>query len=417
LSQVIIFGLYRSLGWTGLIASFAVVIAAAMMMVYLRSPGRPFVAALVTVWGAVASAPSWGVRPQMFSLLLASLFLLLLEKSLARPRLLWWTVPLTALWVNLHAGYALGIALLLISLLGSWLDAKMGVPQAPHSSAWTRQLGLACLLCLAVVPLNPNGIHLFSYPFETLSSGAMNRYIAEWASPDFHQPRFLPFAGMLLAILAVIPFSSRRIRPSDLLLLLVFSFAALRSMRHIPLFTLVAVPILSAQLENWWSAHHAHAGRAAPTRARQMMNLALLAAFAIFTVVRVGTVSARQPASETKNFPAGAVRYLDSGSVPTPILNHYNWGGYFVWKLYPKYRVFIDGRADLYGDAFMNEFADLYYLKDGWQSALDRWQIRTVVLPPDAPLITALRQSPLWKQVYADSQAVILVRPYAGSAR
>ena len=39
------------------------------------------------------------------------------------------------------------------------------------------------------------------------------------------------------------------------------------------------------------------------------------------------------------------------------MLNHYNWSGYFIWKLYPDYRVYIDGRADLYGDGFMSDFA------------------------------------------------------------
>jgi hypothetical protein len=41
---------------------------------------------------------------------------------------------------------------------------------------------------------------------------------------------------------------------------------------------------------------------------------------------------------------------------------------------------------------------------------LDRWQIRTVILPPDTPLVVALRQNIGWQLVYADPQAVILTR-------
>ena len=67
-------------------------------------------------------------------------------------------------------------------------------------------------------------------------------------------------------------------------------------------------------------------------------------------------------------------------------MNHYNWGGYFIWKLYPQYRVFMDGRADVYGDALMTDFSDCYYLTDNWRKSLQNWGIRTVVLPPDAPL-------------------------------
>ena len=93
------------------------------------------------------------------------------------------------------------------------------------------------------------------------------------------------------------------------------------------------------------------------------------------------------------------------------MLNHYNWGGYFIWKLFPEYPVFTDGRADLYGDTFMDEFATTYYLRGkSWQDTLNRWKIQTVVLPPDAPLISALRAMPDWKEIFVDSQAVVLTR-------
>jgi hypothetical protein len=92
-------------------------------------------------------------------------------------------------------------------------------------------------------------------------------------------------------------------------------------------------------------------------------------------------------------------------------LNHYNWGGYFIWRLYPEYQVYIDGRADLYGDAFMDDLATTYYLRgDSWPSPFEKWGIRTVVLPPDAPLVTALAARRDWKTIYADSQAVVLTK-------
>jgi hypothetical protein len=92
-------------------------------------------------------------------------------------------------------------------------------------------------------------------------------------------------------------------------------------------------------------------------------------------------------------------------------LNNYNWGGYFIWKLYPEYRVYIDGRADLYGDTFMDELAASYYLKtDAWRIPFETWRIRTVILPPDAPLVTALKDLPDWQTIYADDQAIVLVK-------
>jgi hypothetical protein len=414
LSQILIFSIYRVAGFGGLIVSFALVIAATLLMVFARCPGRPYLAALVTLWGAVASAPAWGVRPQMFSLLLASLFLLLLAGSERRPSLLWWTAPLMLLWVNLHAGFPIGLAFLAFFLLGESLEA------AVHSERWVqavprlKRLTLALVLCLALVAVNPNGFRIYSYPIETLRSPAMQKFIQEWFSPNFHDPNYLPLLLMLLALMAGLAFSPRRLRLRDLVLLLATIPTALRSMRHIPILVLVLVPVLSGLAEGWLEERGAKrlllAGEKRATGRIVLINILVLVAVLIFTGARVHQVVSLQPETEAQRFPRAAAAFLMRERPPGPILNHYNFGGYFIWKLYPQYRVFTDGRADVYGDAFMESFAATYYLRDDWSRPFKRWGIRTVVLPPDAPLITALRASPEWQQLYGDAEAVVLTR-------
>ena len=147
------------------------------------------------------------------------------------------------------------------------------------------------------------------------------------------------------------------------------------------------------------------------TRAKLIANAILLFGFLAFTVAQLHHVVVHQSEAEAKEFPAAAAAFVMNSRPASPLLNHYNWGGYFIWKLFPVYKVYIDGRADLYGDAFMDKFAATYYLKGkSWRDSLDEWGIQTVVLPPDAPLTLALRETPTWKEVFADSQAVILTR-------
>jgi hypothetical protein len=349
----------------------------------------------------------------MLTLLLASALLLILERSYERPRLLWWTPALLLLWVNLHAGYALGIALMALFLVGDGLDVAFGFKDV--AAPRFRALALAILVCVAVVPLNPYGAALYSYPLETLRSRAMQSYIGEWLSPNFHQHRYLPALAMVLATIALPALSPRRLRPREVLLLSVATYAALRSVRHIPIYALIAIPILSAMVLAWLQESRVakrFEGRQAPmSPAKTLVNVALLAGFLVFTVVRVRYVTLGQPRAEAKELPEAAVSFIASQRPPAPILNHYNWGGYFIWRLYPEYRVYIDGRADLYGDAFMDELASTYYLRgDSWRNSFEKWGIRTVVLPPDAPLVTALRGLPDWKTVYSDSHAVVLTR-------
>ena len=414
LSDVLLFGIYRPAGFGGLIVAFAAVVAAALFLVFLRSPGRPYIAAIMTLWGALASASTWGVRPQMFSLLLASVFLLLLDASERRPRLLWWTAPLMLLWVNLHAGFPIGLAIIALFLIGEGLEAATSLEPRQKLLSRFRQLAAAFVLCGVLVAVNPNGVRLYWYPFQTLGSESMHRFIQEWFSPDFHDLTYLPLLLMLLALVAGLAASRRCPRLRNLLLVVAMIPAALRSMRHIPFLVLVIVPVLSEMTQTWLRERGALRGssQAAFGLAPRTLafNLIVFLAFAGFTVARIKQVVGRQGETEAHHFPAAAAAFLQQHHPPGPMMNHYNWGGYFIWKLYPQYRVFMDGRADVYGDTLMNEFGSCYYLKDDWTKTLEAWGIRTVVLTPDAPLITALRSSPQWRQIYGDTEAVILTR-------
>jgi hypothetical protein len=413
-SQILVYFLFRIGGWRALIVIFGAVVATALLLVFARSPGKPYVAGVVTVLGAFASAPSWGVRPQMLTLLMASMALVLLERSYNKPRLLWWIPPLTLLWANLHAGYALGIGFLILFAVGDAFDAAFGFSSWTELMGRLRRLLPALGLSVAVVAINPYGGRLYAYPFHTLHSRTMLAYINEWVSPDFHEAKYIPLLLMISGTTILPVFSPRRLRPRELILLLVTTYAALRSVRHIPIYVLVAVPIVSTLLDSWI------AGRYSPWRLatekplnppKIVLNATLLAGFAIFVVVRLGVVTSRQPQAEAKESPAAAVSFLRANHPPGPMLNHYNWGGYLIWELYPQYPVFIDGRADVYGDALMDEFFSLYWIRGkDWQGLLERRRIRMIVLPPDAPLVTALQQVSAWRQAYADTQAVILTR-------
>ena len=414
LSDVIIFSLYRTMGFGGLMIFFGIVIATAYLLLFGRCPGRPYLPALLIVWGALASIPIWGVRPQMFSLLLASVFLFVLENSYKQNRLLWILPLLMLLWVNLHAGYMLGIVFVALFLLGDLIEAAFKPTEWSPTKLRLKRLSAVLVICVAVVPLNPNGLKMYTYPWQTLHSHAMQSYIHEWASPDFHSADYLPLLCMILAILIVPVISARRHKPREILLLAFTMYAALLSARHLPIFMLVAVPVLSGMLDPALSKHRkiteeAEIPRKTPT-GKLLLNAAILSVFVIFVAVRVHSTISHQPEIEAQAFPKSAVSFLATQKLPGPLLNHYDWGGYLIWRLYPEYHVFIDGRADLYGDSFLNDFASLYHAQNHWKPLLEKWQIRTVMLPPDAPLITALHCTGDWKQAYADRQAVILVR-------
>jgi hypothetical protein len=421
LSEVFIYGVFRTLGYGGLIVVFSLIITAAFWIAYQRCrhlAGHPYVAGFALLLGAVATMPAWGVRPQMFSLLFGAIFIGFLDRYARREEMpsIWWLAPLMILWVNLHAGFALGLVLIILTVAGLLLDWLL-LRKDSFTDVWRRARRLCWLLisCVAAVCLNPNGARLYSYPFETLSSGAMMQYIVEWKSPDFHGAKFQALAFLMLATFSVMALSSKRARPGQLLMLAATAWAALRSARNGPFFALVAMPLLAEHSWNWftsqrWGRWLAVPEKPGPARMKVVLNVLLFGIMLGVSALVVRRAVAMQRISESQKVPAAAVDFILAERPPQPILNEYAWGGYLIWRLYPDYRVYIDGRADVYGDKLVEEFLEVRDGKPNWREPLDNHGIRTVLIKPDVALASLLRQDSGWWKVFEDKQAVIFVR-------
>jgi hypothetical protein len=424
LSETLIYGIFHALGYGGLIVVFSIVITAAFWIAYQRCrqlARHPYVSGLALLLGAAATMPTWGVRPQMFSLLFASIFISFLDRYSRREAMpwIWWLAPLMILWVNLHAGFALGLVLIVLTIAGLLLDWLL-LRKDSFANVWRRARPLCWLLiiCVAAVLLNPNGRRIYSYPFETLSSQAMMQYIQEWRSPNFHNPLFQALALLLLATFSALALSNIRPRPGQMLLLAATAWATLRSARNVAFFALVATPLLA---EHSWTFITSHRWgrwldktekreRDERSTSKIVLNVLLLMLALVVVTLGVGRAVKEQPVVEAQEFPAAAVDFIRERKPPQPIFNEYVWGGYLIWRLYPDYRVYIDGRADVNGDELMKEFLAVNDGKPAWRESLENRGIRTVLVKPDAALASLLRQDSGWRKVFEDKQAVIFVR-------
>ena len=245
LSEIAFYELWSHAGPGALIIFSSVIITAGFLLLYLRCPGKPHWAAVLTVLGAAASASSWGTRPQIFTFTLASLLLWLLFRAEQKPRLLLLIPPLFLLWLNLHAGFALGPALLLLYAIGLMFESIAGTTPWSESRPIILRVLAITLACLALVPLNPSGAQLYRYPLDTLRSTGMRAFIVEWFSPNFHQWIYLPFFLVILLLLTALAFSRSRVNGRILLPLLFTAAAALDAVRHIPIFILLAIPVIA----------------------------------------------------------------------------------------------------------------------------------------------------------------------------
>ncbi len=417
LSEVFIYAAYRVGGFAFLTILFSGIITFAFALTYARSEGKPYLAGFALLLGALATAPTWGVRPQMLTLLLMSVFLFLLDRFVVtRENRFLFPLPfLMLVWVNLHSGYAIGLIVIGAFWFAAFIEgivfrvrkyhAKNSLDTEPALSPRnTRLLLIILVLSTLAVVINPNGARMFVYPFETLTSAAMQRYIQEWFSPDFHQTEWLPFALLLVSLIATTLIARARVPLAHIILLFLLGVLALRSARNIPLFVLVAIPVLSTQLAAWIPLR---ASNKATPRPMQIINAAIVVVLAVFVFLRVASVLANQTNAEREKFPAAAVEWIQKNRPAPNIYNSYGWGGYLIWKLYPDYLVYIDGRADVHGDAFIEDFLNIYRASQGWQTELAARDVRLVLIEPNAPLANALANDSLWTRVFSDSQSII----------
>jgi len=418
LSEVLMYGIFRIGSYVGLIAFFALIIAVTFWITYRRCEMRApnaYVAGLALLLGTGATIPTWGVRPQMFSMLLAAVFLWVLDKHCEdnNSRLIWLLIPATALWANLHAGFPVGLVLMLLVIIGVALDEYI-LQKRSIDQIWrrTRRLSLVWILSVSAVAINPNGLRLYSYPFETLRSRSMMQYIQEWRPPDFQDPMFFGLIIFIVAIFCTLAISSKRALPSELVILGATAAATLRSARNVPFFALVATPILAGHLWTRLAPHITPPSllRNAPQRTVVISVLLLIVLPTVAGGVRVRKSSRMQSLVEARDFPKRAVQFLNERNVPQPIYNEYHWGGYLIWSLYPRYRVFIDGRADVYGDQLIDDFFRMHDGTKDWRRLLDHFGIQSVILSPDAALASLLRESTDWQKVFEDPETVVFVR-------
>lgn len=381
LAQVWMYLLYAAGGFAAIILWKALALAATCAIVGFIAMRRTD---SLTAGVLAALGSAWLVsvfnsdRPTIFTFLFIAVYLAIFE---VRQRL--WLLPAIAIvWANCHGGFFLGWLICGAYSVAAWRDADR------------KQVWLWSGAALAASLVNPNGWRVI----ETLllyRQSAMQATLIEWSKPYLWGPPYA-FDILLYAAAAVLLYRARQVRLSDWLLFALFAAAALSAFRNIILIGILA-PVLIAAYFPW--------RRAVPVAA----IYALMAALAAGTLY--GTVRGRffQFHAAEWRFPVGAARFLAQHNIPGPLFNTYEHGGYLMWA---GQKVFIDGRA--LSETVFQEYREIL---GGKAEGLEKRKVRTVVLNSFEfvsgvmyPLVIALYNQPDWQLVYADAQAMVLMK-------
>jgi hypothetical protein len=421
LSEVIMAVVHRQAGLAGIVVLFALMIALNCYLVFglvLNQRSNILFAVVATILVALASSSNWLARPHIFTFVFFVTWYHLLNNYQYRERnYMFLMPPMMLMWVNLHGGFILGLILLGIYLVGNL--ANHYYASTNEGARWlkkSRSLALIITGCLLVTLVNPYGYETLLFPIRVVQDKFLMDHIAEYLSPNFHFSSVMPFEIILLTTIGVFAISGGRLDVIELTLMLLFGHMALFSSRHIPLFAVIAGPIVLKQAQI--SFDHME-GAFISNLKRRIDNIAridrstiryvwpIVGAIIALTLVKSGTI---QYDFNPKYVPVKAVEFIRKEYVEGNMFNNDEFGDYIIYAAWPKYKVFIDGRTDMYGAARVKEYLKISQAEAGWEGVAAKYKITWVLHDPSSVLSKVLLEKKDWKLIYSDQIANIFVK-------
>jgi hypothetical protein len=463
LYDVIVGGLESAAGLNGVVLFTAVVIAMVFAWTFgllLRRGTNVFVAIILLLLAASAGMIHFLARPHVVSWLFTVAWFWILESSemsccgsdlessatsetnSRRGWMLWLQPPLMLVWVNLHGGFLVGFVLLGIywcSAAWQWLRLKEDrfddALRKIRAGRLVRALTLTGILSGLATLANPYGFRLDVHIYRYLSNRFLMDHIDEFQSPNFHYVAQKCFAGLLLLTLVGLAAKRRGAAQGRLSQALVVLFAVhsgLYASRNIPVSSLLLILVIGpwlseamARLEERRLADRRFAERGgAPMQFLERMRTiefslrGHLWPVAMIVVTcwiaahggQLGTRAVMDAHFDAKRFPVAAVNYLENyletQDVKGPLVNPDYWGGYLIYRLYPRVRVVVDDRHDFYGEEFLKSYLKMVHVEPGWEDFLQQHQAHCVLAPKDSALANILGETSGWRAIYSDDVAV-----------
>ncbi|HWP22760.1 MAG TPA: hypothetical protein VNM15_01070 [Candidatus Binatia bacterium] len=419
LSETLMAAVFMFSGLTGVVIFFAFLLAITHWLLYrtLRARSDDIVLCiLITLLATAASSSHWLARPHAFSLLFTVIWCQALDRFQAETaRTLRWLPLIMPLWVNLHGGYFIGLVILAIYAAGNFLSSLSGSPdQTEQYRKKAVALSLALCASAAVCVINPRGFDILLFPLRLATDRFVMDRVTEFMSPNFHG--VLPFKYMFLAAIGLLALSRRSLDGIEAMLMVLLSYMALYSARHVSLFAIVVAPLMLKAGESVVRDLPLSLQRICQERNRNLCAIDarlsgyLWPALGSALVIALALVGSVRFEFDEKIFPVKASEFLKAEKISGKMFNNDEFGDYMIFSLWPTYRVFMDGRSDMYGEKFGADYLRVANAQPGWKETLKKHDISWVIFDTQSALTAALQDQADWQPIYSDAVATIFLR-------
>lgn len=369
------------------------------------------VALIVVMLGLSASSFHFHARPHVFTwlFLLTAMWLVAADRK-QNHWSIWLLVPLTALWANVHGGFFIFFALLGVLIAGLVLEGR-----AQEAGRYTLVLLVSAVASLC----NPYGLEMHLHIYEVLRAKWILDLVDEFRSPVFRGETMLIFLVLLFLGLMTATRLVERRQFSDALPILFLAYASLTSVRHIPIFVLIAAPLIAVELSRLWNTWLASQRRGSTARIIEDVITQRLPGrsdcMGIGAVLFIGylclsPMSAFPQDFSADRFPVALVQKHQARLATSRVFCSDQWGGYLVYKNFPQQRIFIDGRHNYYGEKFLKQTLAMNEGRSGWRETFDRQNFDIVLSTADSTITTLLITAPDWRVVDRVGNGIMLER-------
>lgn len=387
LAEIIIAAIYRLAGLKGVFLFFAALYTAGVALIMRTSRAHRAVTLVIALLAVLGSTVAAAPKPVLFSFVCFIVFLITLDRADFRTQRI--VLPLVMiLWSNTHGGFSLGFLLvgaywfypLAETIIRNGLIEKTRPIIPPEIRRHMIRFAALAGLVLIASLINPYGVDNLTYLVRSteVQSGAMSELIQEWLPPDFREAGMQILLGVICANLLLFYLAPRK-QVLGMLLVLFFTAMALIHARMILFWAPVAQYFLGQALYY-------------PTQQESAEKPWVKSVFAVVAVLVIMLPATFMLTDEAireraaKDYPVRATEYLLEHGRPGNLFNIYHWGGYLQLAA-PEYPVFIDGRADLFGDEIIyDKYLRVLDLETGWEDVLTSGDVRYLLIEPEQPL-------------------------------
>jgi hypothetical protein len=427
LAQVIIAGVYDTLGVVGL-KLMKLALTAATILLLAGAEGEtgasPGVQSGVLMMVALALLPLMQFRPQLFTFMLMAALLLILARDNYRGRApVWLLVPMMMLWVNLHGGFIIGLAII------ATYGGVTGLQGLLEGRGWRRPLRFAAITgaTAAATLATPYGTNAWGAIFQTFERPSILNADMEW------QP-LLVFVrgiwaqhvgnGFLLLWLAMLIFLAVTLvlTPSreDLPLVavaIVMGISPFVSVRNMALAMIAAAVPLARHCQMLLDKARSRSVRDTAKSTSDVLRPAtqiFMVSLAIVLAVNTGLFSRRMLTANTS--PLGALAFMQRHDLHGNVLCDFGWGEFMIFHDADS-RVFIDGRYQLvYPPKVIEDYMAFHHGLPSAADMLESYQHDYVLISPGSDSYKLMSSRKDWKLIYSDSASVLFARPQSRAA-